>query len=51
MDIDRSVVPAGSAAPKRMWISPAVLDLGGISTLTLQSGGGICDPFEDPNCP
>jgi hypothetical protein len=56
MEIDRPAltVPA-LATPKRIWVSPAVSDLGSMRELTLLqgggSGGGICDPFEDPNCP
>jgi hypothetical protein len=54
MDIDRSVVPArsGLVKPKRIWISPAVVDLGAMRELTLLqggSGGGVCAP-PDP-CP
>jgi hypothetical protein len=53
MDTDRTLAPSGaaSAEPKRNWISPAVLDLGGMRDLTLlqASGVGGCD-FNDPNC-
>lgn len=53
MDFNRDVVPVGSdsAALKRSWVSPAVVDLGGLSTLTLESGGGFCNPIVDPDCP
>jgi hypothetical protein len=56
MDIDRSPTPAvpGPAARKRTWVSPAVLELGSMRQLTLlqgPSGGGICNPFENPECP
>jgi hypothetical protein len=49
MDIDRSVLPAGRGPvkPKRIWISPAVVDLGAMRELTLLqggSGGGECLP-------
>lgn len=56
MDTDCPPAPSGaaSAEPKRSWISPAVLELGGMRQLTLLqggTGGGDCDPFENPACP
>jgi hypothetical protein len=54
MDIDRTHAPAGaaSAEPKRSWISPAVLDLGGMRDLTLLQGasGEVGCDFGDPDC-
>lgn len=54
MDNDRTLAPSGaaSAEAKRSWISPAVLDLGGMRQLTLlqASGVGGCD-FDQPDCP
>lgn len=52
MDNDRGPVPTASAEIKRSWMSPVVLDLGGMRQLTLLqglSGGGTCSP-PDP-CP
>jgi hypothetical protein len=54
MDIDPTLAPSGaaSAEPKRSWVAPAVLDLGGMRQLTLllqDSGIGGCD-FTDPDC-
>lgn len=49
MDNDRGLVPADTASEgiKRSWMSPVVLDLGGMRQLTLLqggSGGGDCTP-------
>ena len=53
MHIDCSAAPAanGPAEPRRTWIAPAVLDLGGMRNLTLlqPSGIGGCE-FGDPDC-
>lgn len=56
METDRKTAAAAASAaqPRRGWISPAVVDLGGMRQLTLlqgPSGGGVCDPFVNPNCP
>jgi hypothetical protein len=56
METDRPPAPAAgnTAQPRRGWISPAVVDLGGIRELTLLqggSGGGVCDPLAGPSCP
>lgn len=56
MDIDHTPTPtiASPDASKRRWVSPAVLGMGNMRELTLlqgPSGGGICNPFEQPDCP
>jgi hypothetical protein len=55
MEIDRPDTPTlpGPAAPKRSWVTPAVLELGSMRQLTLLQGGSIggeCDPDVDPDC-